>query len=1624
MKNIKKLQVVVVWLLIFLAVSTLANFQVYAQGASVWTDKADYHLGETVTIYGTGFQHNCNIEINVTAETYKTVTSLIVISDTNGNFEAIYTISHGGIRVFDVTATDGTNTAGTTFTDCDFPPPTCIATIYPVETKVYETKTYVIQILNLKNTPSGYSAGILKSANITIPSGFSNVNVISANHFDYYGNLISTWNYGADTSQIWLWESNQGCDDVTQGQYVNVTFSGEAPATSGIFAWTTYVYSDAPSSCPFIWPSICTSLGTIYGQQPTITVNNEAVVPTQFEVTAETSQVAGTPFLITVIAEDQCENKVTEYNGTIHFTSSDDNAVLPLDYTFQSTDNGMQTFEVTLETAGSQSITITDSVDSSITGSLSGITVSHASAQSIIVYPQFDSITAGNTELYTAVACDTYGNTWDVTYSVVWSISPEAGGSWSNNIYTSAKAGTWVVTAINYAEVTGKASLTVTSSSLDHIKISPISPIIEVGSSQLFNVKAFDLFGNSLGDVTSLSIFTAPGATVNDNSVHANLVGSYTVTATYTGKSDSTILTAVVAGLDHIRISPISPIVIAGSTQAFTVQAYNAYGTSIADVTDASTFSVNGVLVSGNFITETSVGTYLITVSYGGKTDHTILTVIPGPLFRFTLDFPVSAIAGVSFSGKLIVYDAYNNVKTDYVGTAHFTSSDSASGVVLPSDYTFASGDGGSHTFTYGFTLITAGTQILTVTDSLTSGSDSLVIIANKALVDYIVISPKTATIPAGQTQLYIATAYDIFGNSWDISNDPGTVWSINSGDGTFSWTGNSVQVIKVGIWTVTASFSGASDNAFLTVTHAIDIAYLDHISASVNPTIVAAPNTVTGTATAFDTFGNSWDVSTVATWSIPADNDGGSWLANVYTSKTAGTYTVQAKYEGKTANVSLTVTHATDTAYLDRIVAFINPILVAAPNQATGQATAYDNFGNGWDVSTTAAWAIVETNDGGSWNLNVYTSHTAGSYFVKASYQGKVATASLTVTHSIDQSKLSSIAIAPLNSTVAAGQSQSYLATAADAFGNMWDVTSNVSAANGWSIPAFAGGSWVGATYMSSKAGVWIVTGTYLGMSGTANLTVTHATDLAYLDHIVASMSPTTVSAPNTATGMATAYDSFGNKWDISTLTAWSIPAGGDGGLWTVDVYTSHTAGTYSVLASYLGKTAYAALTVTHASDAAYLDHIVIAPKQSIVAAGVSQSYTATAYDTFGNSWDVTGLVAWSIDIGAGGSWNGATYISSNLGTWTVKASLGTVFGTATLTVNAFTYQITVNQSPHGTIAPGTTTVTAGATPSFTITPDAGYHIASISTNGQPVTVTNPSGQNFRFGAVSSDGTLTATFAINSYSVIVYVGNDGSTNIGNQTVNWNAKLNFIFTPDLGNTVSNVEVNRISRGGVNTLNLTITGNTVIDVSFAIKTYVITVIQSANGVISPGTTIVNFGANQTFTITQSNGYYISSLTVDNASAKTGSLYTFTNVQGPHSITASFASNETSVTLGYVIDAFIVLLIIIIIIMIIVFRRRKRKHNKMPISEKAPVNDKQEIDKFKITIEKIKGLETEKEKLMLELEELNKAADAKAAALESEVGNLRGKVKLQKDLMGGEKPDQTELSSSQKDKKPKN
>ena len=59
-----------------------------------------------------------------------------------------------------------------------------------------------------------------------------------------------------------------------------------------------------------------------------------------------------------------------------------------------------------------------------------------------------------------------------------------------------------------YLTKTDDASLQIDPAALDHITISPSSATINAGGTQAYTSEAFDVYGNSRGDVTGLTTFS------------------------------------------------------------------------------------------------------------------------------------------------------------------------------------------------------------------------------------------------------------------------------------------------------------------------------------------------------------------------------------------------------------------------------------------------------------------------------------------------------------------------------------------------------------------------------------------------------------------------------------------------------------------------------------------------------------------------------------------------------------------------------------------------------------------------------------------------------------------------------------------------------------------------------------------------------------------------------------------------------------------------------------------------------------------------------------------------------------------------------------------------------------
>jgi hypothetical protein len=153
---------------------------------------------------------------------------------------------------------------------------------------------------------------------------------------------------------------------------------------------------------------------------------------------------------------------------------------------------------------------------------------------------------------------------------------------------------------------------------------------------------------------------------------------------------------------------------------------------------------------------------------------------------------PSSATAGTPLDVTVTAVDPFGQTAVGYTGTVHFSSTDS--GATLPDDYPFTAGDNGSHTFAAGVTLVTAGSQMLTASDTTTDSiTGNAAVTVSPAAADHLLFLQQPTDTAAGQTIMpaVMVAVVDQFGNVVTADNSDTVTLAIgsNPGGGTLSGT-------------------------------------------------------------------------------------------------------------------------------------------------------------------------------------------------------------------------------------------------------------------------------------------------------------------------------------------------------------------------------------------------------------------------------------------------------------------------------------------------------------------------------------------------------------------------------------------------------------------------------------------------------------------------------------------------------------------------------------------------------------------------------------------------------------------------------------------------------------------
>jgi hypothetical protein len=462
--------------------------------------------------------------------------------------------------------------------------------------------------------------------------------------------------------------------------------------------------------------------GNFSGSQSGITVVAAAADHLLVASSVNTA-TAGTPFDFTVTVQDAYDNTITDYAGTVAFSSADPyGAALPAAYTFLAADSGVHTFAggATLYTAGIWNLTAADASNSGLSGS-ANVVVRPAMPDHLLVTPSLSTTAAGTPFDFTITVQDAYGNTvTGYSSTVAFSSADPHGASLpaaysftagDSGVHTFAggatlyTAGTWNLTAADASNsgLTGSANLVVVPAAPDHFLVMPSLSTTAAGTPFDFTVTVQDAYDNTVNGYSGTVAFSSA------DPYGASLPAAYGFTA-----GDGGVHT------------------FAGGATLYTAGTWN------LTATDTSSPGLTG---SANVV------------------------VAPAGPDHFLVSPSVSTtVAGSPFDFTVTVEDAYNNTVTGYTGMVAFSSADPY-GASLPAAYTFTPGDGGVHTFAGGAILYTVSTWNLTATDTSNSAlaGAAAVLVTPAAASHFHILAPSNAV--AGFPFDITIEAVDLYGN-------------------------------------------------------------------------------------------------------------------------------------------------------------------------------------------------------------------------------------------------------------------------------------------------------------------------------------------------------------------------------------------------------------------------------------------------------------------------------------------------------------------------------------------------------------------------------------------------------------------------------------------------------------------------------------------------------------------------------------------------------------------------------------------------------------------------------------------------------------------------------------------
>ena len=507
--------------------------------------------------------------------------------------------------------------------------------------------------------------------------------------------------------------------------------------------------------------------------------------------------------------------------------------------------------------------------------------------------------------------------TRDVTGQAVWSSDSPTVADFvtaaDRTRVTGFNPGTAILTA-TVGSVSSTFALTVSNATVTSMVITPAAPSVPKGrTSQLRVIGTFtdatsqDLTFDASWSSSAPAVATISDAAVSKGLAQALTAGTTTITSTFGGVSDSTLLTVTEPVLQLITLTPASPSLLTLSTRNFTAIGTYSDG-STPDITSQVAWSSSdtgiATITTGGAATTLTQGTTTIRATLGGVSQSTTLKATGGNLAGITVT-PATVTLVKDVSSPISAKGTFSNGSTrDITGAVQWTVANTSLASVAPS--------GGNLAWLNPLALTVAPTTI-TATSGILTGTATLTVTAPE--LTSISFSATNLDLTAGTSSPLAVIATFSGGSTQDLTvlstltpNNPAIATVVAGGLGTKRVTG-----IDTGTTTISATYGGSTATAPATVT--VRSRNLQSLSILGSSTVTAG-NQVSYSAKATHSDGFSTletDVTADTTWTIDTSNvaklaDSVNQPGQVV-AVDRGSATITASFGDKTQTATITVT-------------------------------------------------------------------------------------------------------------------------------------------------------------------------------------------------------------------------------------------------------------------------------------------------------------------------------------------------------------------------------------------------------------------------------------------------------------------------------------------------------------------------------------------------------------------------------------------------------------------------------------------------------------------------------------------------------------------------------------------